>query len=281
MNPVYKAHMKNFGIGAAGAAGGIFGTFLGQVMWSTIRIGMEQRRETKRREEELLIMIERNKRDIILKQKEVEALVASGPVVYPPTGQSGLYKQFQDAVAEEVTHRSNEKESPTVSGEVLSDLGPFWGHDIFIHEDTQPEGKTRGDGCTFYIWDWKKELEERAILRGSGAHHLTQKEFEENEYGFQQHWCSYYVDTNVLVDEDGVEYPWSAANGFEEIGSLTSVIWGRGANRSDTIYLRNELVEAEYMIVREDEMTHLQLAVGERDGDDLNDLEGHKDPKGF
>lgn len=270
MKPLHKALLQDFGRGAAlsglnfGTA--VVGSIIG-VVAAELYTSWETRRDEKRKQR--------------LDQKVLELTegTPSFKKVFPPDEYPHLYNHFEDRVAGVVVEA---KEPTVLTAEKLEDLGPFWGHDIFIHEDTQPPGKTKGDGCSFHIWEWKTEIEDREFRRDHGPYHLNANEFEENEYQFQQRYCTYYVDTNTLVDEDGVEYPWSPNNGFEGVGDLRSVEWGRGARQSNAIYLRNEFIEEEYMIVREGSPPHeMQLAFGERDGDDLHDLEGHKDPKGL
>jgi hypothetical protein len=101
-----------------------------------------------------------------------------------------------------------------------------------------PPDKSKDEG-----WDWTMQLADRTP---SEPYVIHQSEFNSDQSGYNKVAWTYYDTDDVLVDED--EQP--VTRPADVIGEENLLKFGLGADDFDVVFVRNELIDMDFEIVR-------------------------------
>jgi hypothetical protein len=93
------------------------------------------------------------------------------------------------------------------------------------------------------------DMEEERLARRNGVPYVvTREEYDANEDGYEQQALTYFAFDDVLVDEDEK----SIDNIEEFVGKHNLQRFGHGSGDSKVVYVRNELKELDFEVLRSD-----------------------------
>lgn len=153
-----------------------------------------------------------------------------GEQVQVVTSSEGLSK-----VAEEISEEVPEHNNPNPGEGVAVEVTETTTRNIFV--DNVP------------LTDDDFDMEEERLARRNGVPYIvTREEYDANEDDYEQVPLTYFAFDDVLVDEDEK----SIDNIEEFVGKHNLQRFGAGSGDSKVVYIRNELKEMDYEVLRSD-----------------------------
>jgi hypothetical protein len=212
-----------------------------------LMVTFDERLENEIQEAREFFTIRAYKKDLT-PEMAVEQLVpvAERPISASATDAASAMRSYQGEQVQVVT--STEGLSKIADEEVPEHNNPTPGEAVVtVEETTTKVSNIFVDNVPLTDEDFDME-EERLARRNGVPYVVTREEYDENADQFEQQALTYFAFDDVLVDEDEK----SIDNIEEFVGKHNLQRFGHGSGDAKVVYIRNELKEMDFEVLRSD-----------------------------
>jgi hypothetical protein len=212
-------------VGVTASVGGfIIGGIVG------LRVGYSARMKDEKEEQEAQDIIG-EVREILDPDEQLEFKFDAtvGDLAIIETTEITIREFEDDSIVEELRNDPNPRNDPRdirVDGPPMIYIDDIKNNNVF---DT-----------SFDHWDYEEEIPRRSQTK---PHIIHRDEFWGEEKGYEQSTLTYYIEDDILTDqEDTPIYGYEAVTG--------KLLFGHGSGDINTVYIRNDKQSAEYEVLR-------------------------------